>query len=237
MTGFGTRGPNVQEAPEALLLDVGGTLLRTAEPVGASYRRIAATHGIIRSEAQVQAGFRRAFSRPRSGLRYVGDGRPFWREVVEEALGTDEPVIFEEIYAWYTRREAWRVDGGLAELAQRWRAAGRPCGLVSNWDLRLRPLLDMLGLLPQFDVVMVSAEVGIEKPAAPIFSAACAALGTAPGATLHVGDDPRSDVAGARSAGLHAHLWTGEAPPLEARLWPQKSMCTPNNGSKGGPST
>jgi len=227
----------VRDAPEALLLDVGGTLLQTAEPVAASYRRIAAAHGLDRAEAAVQAGFRRAFSRPRAGQRYVGDGRPFWKEVVAEALGTDEPVIFEEIYAWYTRPEAWRIDDALADLAERFRASGRPCGLVSNWDLRLRPLLDLLGLLPHFDVVVVSAEVGMEKPGAPIFRAACTALGTRPEATLHVGDDPRSDVQGARAAGLRAHLWTGDTVALAARLWPQKSMCMPSKGSKGGPST
>ena len=48
------------------------------------------------------------------------------------------------------------------------------------------------------------AELGMAKPSAGIFHAACARLGLAPEHVLHVGDDPELDVAGARSAGLRS---------------------------------
>ena len=54
--------------------------------------------------------------------------------------------------------------------------------------------------------VLASADVGAQKPAAPAFEALLDALGTAAHDTWYVGDDPRCDVGGASSAGLHA-IW------------------------------
>lgn len=58
-----------------------------------------------------------------------------------------------------------------------------------------------------FDAVVVSAEVGAEKPNPVIFEAALQALGMRPGEVVHVGDDRRNDVWGARDAGIPAWLW------------------------------
>jgi HAD superfamily hydrolase (TIGR01509 family) len=54
--------------------------------------------------------------------------------------------------------------------------------------------------------VLASADVGAQKPAARAFEALLDALGTAAHNTWYVGDDPRCDVEGARTAGLHA-VW------------------------------
>lgn len=54
--------------------------------------------------------------------------------------------------------------------------------------------------------VLASADIGEQKPGARAFDALLSALGTRPQSTWFVGDDPRSDVDGSRSAGLHA-VW------------------------------
>lgn len=54
--------------------------------------------------------------------------------------------------------------------------------------------------------VLASADIGQQKPGARAFDALIAALGTRPENTWFVGDDPRSDVDGARSAGMHS-VW------------------------------
>ena len=63
--------------------------------------------------------------------------------------------------------------------------------MVSNFDTRLRPILDEMGLTQLFEAVIVSAEVGAEKPNPIIFEAACARLGVAAHETLVLGDDRR----------------------------------------------
>jgi putative hydrolase of the HAD superfamily len=47
---------------------------------------------------------------------------------------------------------------------------------------------------------------GSEKPHPPIFQEALKRAAAAPGEVLHIGDQVRSDVAGARSMGMHAAL-------------------------------
>lgn len=51
------------------------------------------------------------------------------------------------------------------------------------------------------------SQLGIEKPNPTIFEATCEKLGVEPSEALHVGDDRRNDVVGARSAGCYAWLW------------------------------
>ena len=191
----------------ALLVDAGGTLLHTTEPVAETYARVSAAHGHTVSAASVKAGFRAAFAERTLGPRYVGDGRPFWRRVVWQATGSADPALFEELYAHYTRPEAWLVAEGAAEVLDGLRAAGVRTAVASNWDSRLRPLLDALDLTRRIDAIVVSCEVGVDKPAPALFLAACAAVGVPPASAVHVGDDEEADVRGARRAGLGALHW------------------------------
>ncbi|MCG8350468.1 MAG: HAD family hydrolase [Chloroflexales bacterium] len=57
------------------------------------------------------------------------------------------------------------------------------------------------GLPDRFSFVMLSQDVGIEKPAAGIFLAACQQAGCALCELMHVGDSLASDVAGANRVG------------------------------------
>ena len=68
---------------------------------------------------------------------------------------------------------------------------GLKLGIVSNFDTRLRPILKGLGLDQLFDTIVISAEIGVEKPNPIIFEAACQELGVLPEEAVHVGDDRR----------------------------------------------
>ena len=63
--------------------------------------------------------------------------------------------------------------------------------------------------------VLVSSEIGVQKPSPRAFEALLAALGTAPRQTWYVGDDPHGDVAGADAAGIATIWmnWEGKAYP------------------------
>ena len=83
------------------------------------------------------------------------------------------------------------------------RAAGRALAIVSNWDVSLHAVLEQTGLAGRVDAVVTSAEVGVAKPDPAIFRIALERLGgLRPTDALHVGDDPASDLAGARAAGI-----------------------------------
>lgn len=55
----------------------------------------------------------------------------------------------------------------------------------------MRPILKDLGLDQLFDTIVISAEIGVEKPNPIIFEAACQELGVLPEEAVHVGDDRR----------------------------------------------
>ena len=68
---------------------------------------------------------------------------------------------------------------------------GIKLAVVSNFDTRLRPILEELGLVDLFDCVVISAEVGAEKPNPVIFEKACSILGVTAAQSLVLGDDRR----------------------------------------------
>ncbi|GAB4823833.1 hypothetical protein N2152v2_010879 [Parachlorella kessleri] len=194
---------------KALLVDAAGTLLSPAEPAAQVYLRYAAPAGVCMAEWEVLQRFRRAYNTPwgRSTIRYVGDGKPFWRHIVMESLGCKDERVFEDIYEYYARGEAWTLSPGAVESLQRIRAMGVKTAVVSNFDTRLRRIMKDLGVDKLFDAVVISAELSAEKPNPIIFERACELLGVQPQEAVHVGDDRRNDLFGARDAGCYAWLW------------------------------
>lgn len=62
--------------------------------------------------------------------------------------------------------------------------------------------LDKIGIADLFNGFVSARMAGAAKPATKIFEMAVEAGGASPRETLHVGDDPHTDVDGARDAGL-----------------------------------
>ena len=195
---------------KALLVDAAGTLLSPSEPAAAVYLRYGSKYGVTLDPREVLRRYREAYNTPwaESSIRYVDDGRPFWRAIVAHATGSDNQDMFEEIYEYYARGEAWYVSPGAVEALQRIRyEMNIKTAVVSNFDSRLRRIMRELGISELFDTVVISAEEGVEKPNPLLFEAACERLGVAPEAAVHVGDDRRNDLYGARDAGCFAWLW------------------------------
>ncbi|KAL1548744.1 haloacid dehalogenase-like hydrolase domain-containing protein 3 [Salvia divinorum] len=194
----------------ALLVDAVGTLVVPAQPMAQIYRQIGEKYGVKCSECEILNRYRWAYEQPwgRSRLRYVDDGRPFWQHIVSSSTGCSDSQYFEELYNYYTTEKAWQLcDPDAEKVFQSLRKAGVKVAVVSNFDTRLRPLLKALKCDHWFDAVAVSAEVEAEKPNPMIFLKACEFLGVQPEDAVHVGDDRRNDIWGARDAGCDAWLW------------------------------
>ena len=74
--------------------------------------------------------------------------------------------------------------------------------IVSNFDGRLRVILERLGISKYFGHIFVSSEIGADKPDPEIFRRALKFLNLRPENVLHVGDDPERDWHAAAAAGL-----------------------------------
>jgi len=116
-----------------------------------------------------------------------------------------------ELSAWLwqeqPRHNLWRRPiPGMIELVRELKRAGTPLAIISNSEGHLAELVDELGWAADFDVVVDSGRIGIDKPDPRIFAHACAALGVSATELLHVGDAWEADVQGALGASASA-VW------------------------------
>jgi putative hydrolase of the HAD superfamily len=202
----------------AILFDAAGTLIYLPRGVGWHYREIAARHGITVDEKRLGAAFGAAFKgagprgRGEIGIARPEDDKTWWRGVAgrvfaecgaEPGEGVFGPM-FEELYGHFAEPGVWalypEVMGVLEALHGRYRL-----GVVSNFDRRLYPVLEELGVGRYFEKILVSSELGVDKPDPRVFAAALTGLGIEAGEAVHVGDEPEQDWRGAEEAGLHVY--------------------------------
>jgi len=198
--------PNIK----ALFVDAAGTLLSPSEPAAQVYLRYGANYGVSMSEEEVLRRYRAAYNKPwaDSSISYVNNGKPFWHFIVKETLQNPSEDMFEDIYEYYATGAAWTVSPGAVESLERIKNnLGIKTAVISNFDTRLRKIMHELEIDSLFDHLIISAEVQVEKPNPVIFEAACQAVGTNPENCIHVGDDRRNDLFGARDAGCWAWLF------------------------------
>lgn len=110
-----------------------------------------------------------------------------------------------------------RAAEALAWAASRGLRLGLICNTGRTPGRTLRPALARRHLLRYLHACTFSDEVGLRKPDSRLFQATLTALGVGPADSVHVGDDPVADVAGAKRAGLRAvHLRRKPGAPTAA---------------------
>ncbi|MER5935327.1 HAD family hydrolase [Streptomyces sp. NPDC002054] len=120
-------------------------------------------------------------------------------------LGDDEAdAWFDRYVAHY--RAAWKVFPDVFPALDALAAGYRHGVLTNSSSANQDPKLRRLGLRDRFEVLVCAAELGVSKPEAAAFRAACDALGLEAGEVAYVGDQPEIDARGARDAGLLA-VW------------------------------
>jgi len=102
----------------------------------------------------------------------------------------------------------WKVETDARATIEELHKCGYRLGLISNaGDSKdALTLFDKTRLRTFFEVVLISADVGVRKPAPGIFEMALRQMGVQPGQAVMVGDTLGADILGARNAGL-ASIW------------------------------
>jgi putative hydrolase of the HAD superfamily len=205
---------------KTIFLDAGGVLVW---PNWARVATILRGQGIHIDPTQLAAAdpfVRRQFDAGEIPSEPVG-GAGSWRyfDLVLERLGISSSpataAAASALWAYHQAENLWEhvpefVPPALIEL----RRQGLQLVVVSNANGTIRKAFDRLGLGVLVDLVIDSAEEGIEKPDPRLFQIALQRSGAAASSTLHAGDLYRIDVLGARAAGLAAVLVD------EANLYP-----------------
>jgi putative hydrolase of the HAD superfamily len=113
----------------------------------------------------------------------------------------DRDNFFEVAYEHFAEPAVWElypeVPGVLERLQPRFQLA-----VISNFDGRLRLILEHLGVSKFFTHIFVSSELGTDKPDPEIFRRALKLIDLKPNEVLHAGDDPKRDREAAGAAGL-----------------------------------
>lgn len=188
---------------DAIVFDMDGTLIASHSVVPAAYRAaVQECGGPERSDAEIIAGY--PLGAPSALLAYL----------------LDRPTTPAEIDVYHTHlaRLADRatVYPGIADtLADI--AARVPIGLFTGASHRSAEiLLDRVGLLGYFKVVLGGDQVARPKPSPDGVELACQRLGVAPGRAAYVGDSPL-DLRAARASGAMAiaAAWGHQYDPAE----------------------
>ena len=197
----------------AILFDAAGTLFYLTKTVGGHYAYVGREVGLELDAQKLESAFHAAWKQmPRrsaiDGPR-KNDDKGWWRELVGHVFDQVAPSVneldrdnfFEVAYEHFAEAGVWElypeVPGVIEELAPRFRLA-----VISNFDGRLRFILQHLGISKFFSQVFISSELGADKPDPEIFRRALNLIDLNANEVLHVGDDPERDWKAAKAAGL-----------------------------------
>ena len=188
---------------EAVTFDAGGTLIDPWPSVGAVYASVARDFGLDCCPDTITAQFASAWKR-RTPFRYT---REEWAEVVRHSFhgqGHVSPALFNAIYDRFAEPDTWLIYSDVIPTLQALEKLGVKLAVISNWDNRLRFLLNKLGLATYFQHIVVSSEIDAHKPDPRIFLHTAELLNVPAEKILHVGDTPGEDIAGAHAVNAFA---------------------------------
>lgn len=112
-----------------------------------------------------------------------------------------------DLHTYHTASNLWEyVPDEILPPLEALRRRGLRIVVVSNANGTLRAHLDRIGMTARFDIVLDSADEGVEKPDPRFFEIALEKSGASRDTTIHVGDLYYVDVVGARAAGLRGIL-------------------------------
>ena len=206
-------GRFLQIVIKAIFFDAVGTLFYLTKSVGDHYALVADEVDLKLDPAALDRAFFAAWKKmpPRSAIKgpRENDDKDWWRQLVDLVLNAVAPSLseldrdnfFEIAYEHFAEAGVWEAYPEVVEVLEKLQPRFQ-LAVVSNFDGRLRMILEHLGLSKFFQHVFVSSEIGADKPDPEIFRRALKFVGFEPNQVLHAGDDPKRDWKAASEAGL-----------------------------------
>jgi len=204
---------NQPRSIEAIFFDAVGTLFGLTKTVGDHYAYVGREIGLDLDAQSLERAFHAGWKQMPQRAAIDGpredDDKDWWRELVGHVIDQVAPSLseldrdnfFEVAYEHFAEPGVWElypeVRGILEELQPRFKLA-----VISNFDGRLRLILQRLNISKFFTNVFVSSELGADKPDPEIYRRALRLMNLKPDEALHVGDDSQRDWQAASAAGL-----------------------------------
>jgi 2-haloacid dehalogenase len=135
-------------------------------------------------------------------------GRP-WAEAIELLVATypERRELIEAFHRRWPEMLAGEIQGTVDVLGEL-RAAGVRLIALSNWSAEMFPVArERFGFLAWFEGIVISGDVGVNKPDRRIFEHLVERFGIEPAAALFIDDSP-ANVDAARAMGFRAIQFT-----------------------------
>lgn len=197
---------------KAAIFDLGVTLIRTERSKPFQERLLEL--GVSRNENEIQKAF--DFSDKYFMKNYPGElaqnPKDFYRKYLDLMLAylqiftISKEELFQSIFKKSPPRSKWVAYDETIPFLKEMKQRGVRLGLLTNWDLDARDTLDSVGITEYFESIVVSSEIGAEKPDPKGFLESLRQLGLSPEEAIYVGDNYYDDVVGANGVGMKAAL-------------------------------
>jgi putative hydrolase of the HAD superfamily len=191
----------MERAPKAVIFDLYETLITNFDPSRRRGPSVAQRLGL--DEHAFAQAWAEVYQARNSGE--IPDYRGALRQAAE-LLGhlPDEDLIrqLDRAHTAGHERAFLRLERDIVDMVRALKAASVSLGLVSNTTPEEVTGWDGCELVPYFDAVVFSYEVGLVKPDLRIYELACERLGVPPSSVVFVGDGGDHELAGAAAAGL-----------------------------------
>jgi putative hydrolase of the HAD superfamily len=200
---------------QAIVYDAVGTLLHVTPSVAEVYAEVGARFGSKYSAQEIAERFQTAFALEEQRDQRAGwktnemREKLRWRGIVISVLDDtrDPGGCAKELFDIFSKPTAWTHTPEAADLIANVQERGIRQGLASNFDARLRPVVQGMPALATLQPIIISSEVGWRKPAPQFFAKVSEILQLPPGDILFVGDDRVNDFEPARAAGMKSVLF------------------------------
>ncbi|MFN3152676.1 HAD-IA family hydrolase [Bremerella sp.] len=189
-------------------MDAVGTVIKPHPSVADAYQQVGQAHGIDLDQETIGRRFRQAISQysVHAFQTLQGADDPLrtdeetevarWRAIVNFVLSPEpeqQEAVFQQLWNHFGLANSWCLFDDVSPALLRLLEAGFQLGLASNFDHRLRPIVEQY--LAGFHLkLFISSEVGWVKPARQFYEHTTQTLDYEPSEIMLIGDDWRNDV-------------------------------------------
>jgi putative hydrolase of the HAD superfamily len=204
---------NKEQTLKAIFFDAVGTLFYLTKTVGDHYALVGSEVRLRLDAQDLDRAFYIAWKQmpPRAAIDgpRENDDKDWWRQLVELVLDQVAPSLseydrdnfFEIAYEHFAEAGVWELYPDVPDVLERLQPRFQ-LAVISNFDGRLRFILEHLRISKFFACLFISSEMGADKPDPEIFRRALKLMSLKPNQVLYVGDDPERDWKAATAAGL-----------------------------------
>lgn len=201
--------------PSTVLFDLDNTLTHRRQSVTAFARRFWADFGAKLGSIEFEHV---------ENLIQLGDGGGYRPKaemfaMMARDLPWLEPMVAEVMRDyWYRQSPKCMIPReGMSLVLDRLQENNVRLGMITNGRTVVQnATIDALGIRHFFEVILISEAVSIRKPDRQIFEMALEKLDSQAEMTWYVGDNPTSDIGGAKNAGLRT-VWVSDG-----QMWNKK---------------